>query len=63
MASAFAEIKRRGSISSGMQFDANQLNMLSKELLRESKAKVSLEAIALSNSDTADIVAVELRMK
>ncbi len=63
LASTLAEVKRRGSLSSGLQFDANSINKLGKELLRRKSGDVELEAVALRNSDTSDQVAVNLRFK
>ena len=61
LASALAEVKRRGSLSTGLQFDGNKMNQLAKALLNRPKGQVELEAIALRNSDTADPVAVVIQ--
>jgi len=61
LASALAEVKRRGSLSTGLQFDGNKMNQLAKALLNRPKEQVELEAIALRNSDTADPVAVVIQ--
>ena len=61
LASTLAEVKRRGSLSSGLQFDGSEMNRLGKALLNRSKERIELEAVALRNSDTADPVAVVLQ--
>ncbi len=61
LASTMAEVKRRGSLSSGLQIDGGKMNQLGKALLNRPKGQVELEAIALRNSDTADPVAVVLQ--
>ena len=61
LASTLAEVKRRGSLSSGLQIDGGKMNQLGKALLNRPKGQVELEAIALRNSDTADPVAVVLQ--
>ncbi len=61
LASAFAEVKRRGSLRSGLQFDANSMNILSREMLKRRTPRVQLDAIAIQSSDTADPIAVVLR--
>ena len=61
LASTLAEVKRRGSLSTGLQFDGSKMNQLAKALLNRPKGQVELEAIALRNSDTADPVAVVIQ--
>ena len=61
LASTLAEVKRRGSLSSGLQIDGGKINQLGKALLNRPKGQVELEAIALRNSDTADPVAVVIQ--
>ena len=63
LTSTLAEVKRRGSLASGLQFDANSTNSLAKNLLDRKKGDVELVAVALRSSDTADPVAVVLRIK
>lgn len=63
LASTLAEIQRRGSISKGLQFDSLALNELGKTLIDRSTGRVVLEAVALGNSETADPVAIELRLQ
>jgi len=63
LASTLAEIQRRGSISKGLQFDSLALNELGKTLIDRSTGRVALEAVARGNSETADPVAIELRLQ
>ncbi len=61
LASAFAEVQRRGSLSEGLQFDSSELNALGIALVERTDHKpVKLQVIALRNSDTADPVAVSV---
>ena len=61
LASAFAEVQRRGSLSEGLQFDANALNKLGSVLQDHPEETVTLRVISIRDSDTADpvLVAVE----
>ena len=61
LASTLAEVRRRGSLSQGLQFDANAVNTLARELTERSGGLVELEAVAAQRSETADAIAVELR--
>ena len=63
LASTLAEIQRRGSISKGLQFDAQALNALGQTLIDRSTGRVELEAVSLGNTETADPVAIELRLQ
>ena len=63
LASTLAEAQRRGSLSQGLQFDGNALNSLAKELIERGRGRVELEAAAARRSETADPVAIELRIK
>lgn len=61
LASAFAEVQRRGSLSEGLQFDSSELNALGIALVERTDHKpVKLQVIASRNSDTADPVAVSV---
>ena len=61
LASAFAEVQRRGSLTEGLQFDGNALNALGLELVeRVDSRPLELQVIAARSSDTADPVAVRL---
>ena len=61
LASTLSEVRRRGSLTQGLQFDANAVNTLARELTNRSGGRVELEAVALLRSETADPVAIELR--
>jgi len=61
LASTLAEVRRRGSLSQGLQFNANGVNSLARELTERSGGRVELEAVAVRRSETADPIAIELR--
>jgi len=62
LASAFAEVQRRGSLSKGLQFDGAALNQLGLTLLeRPDSTVVRLTVVALQTADTADPVLVGIR--
>ena len=61
LASTLSEVRRRGSLSQGLQFDANAVNTLARELTGRSGGLVELEAVAVQRSETADAIAIELR--
>ena len=61
LASTLSEVRRRGSLSQGLQFDANAINALARELTNRNGGRVELEAVALRRSETADPIAIELR--
>ncbi len=63
LASTSAEVKRRGSLSTGLQFNANSINNLAQELLKIKTGTVDIEAISLRNSFTADPVAVSMQIR
>ncbi len=63
LASTLAEVKRRGSVASGLQFDANAINKLRNLLIKRRAGSVDLESVALRSSDTADPVVVAIRIK
>ena len=61
LASAFAEVQRRGSLSEGLQFDGSALNELGLALVdRTDNEPLDLQVIAVRSSDTADPVAVRV---
>ena len=62
LASAFAEVKRRGSLTEGLQFDANALSRLGRGLSEEADGPVTLQVLAAQNSESADPVVVTLRI-
>ena len=63
MASTLAEVRRRGSLSSELQINANQINNLGKNLVSKKKGDFQIIARALDNSQTADQVSVSLELQ
>ena len=64
LASSFAEVQRRGSLSEGMQFDGNALTQLARDLVeRTSDDPVGLRVVSVRSSDTADPVLVKIEMQ
>ena len=61
--STSAEIKRRGSLSTVLQFNTNSIKSLAEDLLQSDQGTVELEAVSLRSSDTADPVSIDLRIK
>ncbi len=62
LASTLAEVKRRGSLSTGLEFNANKINSLGNSLISRNPSKVELEAVSLRNSDIADSVAIDIKI-
>jgi len=63
LAAAYARAQRHGTLVDGLQFDAARFNQLTQSLAeRPSGQVVQLEAVALSDADTPDPIAVELRL-
>ena len=62
LASAFAEMQRRGSLTEGLQFDANALGQLAQALGDDPQVRVTLQVIAARTSDSADPVFVSIRV-
>ena len=62
LASTLAEVQRRGSLSKGLQFDGNAINALGQELIDRNGGLAALEAVALRRSETADPIAIQLRL-
>tara|TARA_Y100001968_G_scaffold333752_1_gene399045 strand:- start:13091 stop:14032 length:942 start_codon:yes stop_codon:yes gene_type:complete len=58
LASTFAEVQRRGSISTGIKFNPSSVNRLLKYLKSEKINKADISAISLSKSDVADEVSI-----
>ena len=64
LASAFNRVKQQGSLTNGLQFDPTALNQLGSSLSgRPPGQAVQLEVIARQNSDLAEPVAVEFRIR
>ena len=63
MASTLAEVRRRGSLSSELQINANQINNLGKNLASKKKGDFQIIARALDYSQSADKVSVSLELQ
>ena len=63
LASTLAEVKRRGSLSSQLQLDANEINRIGVKLKRGIYKKVEIHAISRNTSDTADKISITLKIK
>ena len=63
MASTLAEVRRRGSLSSELKINANQINNLGKYLVNIQKGDFQIIARALEDSQSAEKVSVSLELK
>ena len=63
LSSTLAEVKRRGSLSSELQVNANQINNLGKTLVSQKKGDIQIIAKSINNSQSADKVAISLELK
>ena len=63
MASTLAEVRRRGSLSSELKINANQINNLGKYLVGKKNGDFQIIARALDNSQSADKVSISLELK
>ncbi|WP_413683068.1 DUF3084 domain-containing protein [Prochlorococcus sp. MIT 1011] len=63
IASTLAEVRRRGSLSSELQVNANQINNLGKYLVNQKKGDFQIIARAVDNNQSADKVSVSLELK
>ncbi len=63
MASTLAEVRRRGSLSSELKINANQINNLGKYLVSKKKGDFQIIARALDNNQSADKVSVSLELQ
>tara|TARA_B100002051_G_scaffold274028_1_gene314149 strand:+ start:1204 stop:2334 length:1131 start_codon:yes stop_codon:yes gene_type:complete len=63
LASAFAEVKRRGSLTEGLQFDGNALSQLGQALTERQVGSIDLEVVAVRKSDSAEPVLVAVRIQ
>ena len=64
LAAAYNKVKQQGSLSNGLQFDPAALNQLGAQLSgRATGDAVQLEVVARQNSDLAEPVAVEIRIR
>ena len=62
MASTLAEVRSRGSLSSELEINANQINNLGKYLVSKKNGDFQIIARALDNSYSADKVSVSLEI-
>ena len=58
LASAYAEVQRRGSLTEGLQFDGSALSQLAQTLMEGPNQSMVLKVIAAGISDSADPVVV-----
>ena len=63
MASTLAEVRRRGSLSSELKINANQINNLGKYLISKKNGDFQIIARALEDSQSAEKVSVSLELK
>ena len=63
LSSTLAEVKRRGSLSSELQVNANQINNLGKILVSQKKGDIQIIAKSINNSQSADKVSISLELK
>ncbi len=63
MASTLAEVRRRGSLSSELKINANQINNLGKYLVSIKNGEFQIIARALEDSQSAEKVSVSLELK
>ena len=63
MASTLAEVRRRGSLSSELQINANQINNLGKYLVSKKKGEFQIITRAVDTHQSADKVSVSLELK
>tara|TARA_Y100001968_G_scaffold332820_1_gene392500 strand:- start:1240 stop:2136 length:897 start_codon:yes stop_codon:yes gene_type:complete len=62
-ASTLAEVKRRGSITSGIQFNSNQITSLSKRLVKQNNGEVKLQSFSRITSNTADPIVISIQIE
>ena len=63
MASTLAEVRRRGSLSSELKINPNQINNLGKYLVSKKKGDFQIIARALDDNQSAEKVSVSLELK
>tara|TARA_Y100001968_G_scaffold324054_1_gene362697 strand:- start:716 stop:1720 length:1005 start_codon:yes stop_codon:yes gene_type:complete len=62
LASTLAEVKRRGSLTEGLQFNADSINKLGLLLKNRDQDIIQIESVSLRNSYTSDPVSILLRI-
>ena len=60
LASAYAEVQRRGSLTEGLQFDGSAVSQLAQSLMEEPSQSAILKVIASGVSESADPVVVKI---
>ena len=63
MASTLAEVRQRGSLSSELKINANQINNLGKYLVSKKKGDFQIIARALDDSQSAEKVSISFELK
>ncbi len=63
MASTLAEVRSRGSLSSELKINANQINNLGKYLVSKKKGDFQIIARAIDNSESAEKVSISLELQ
>jgi uncharacterized protein (DUF3084 family) len=63
MASTLAEVRQRGSLSSELKINANQINNLGKYLVNKKKGDFQIIARALDDSQSAEKVSISLELQ
>ncbi len=63
MASTLAEVRQRGSLSSELKINANQINNLGKYLISKKKGDFQIIARALDDSQSAEKVSISLELQ
>jgi len=63
LSSTLAEVKRRGSLSSELKINANQINNLGNNLVSRKNVEIRIIAKALDNSQSADKVSISLELQ
>jgi len=63
LSSTLAEVKRRGSLSSELKINANQITSLGKNLAAKKTGDYQIIAKAINNSQSADKVAISLELE
>ena len=61
LASAYAEVQRRGSLTEGLQFDGSALSPLAQTLMEGPRQSVGLDVISAGVSNSADPVVVTIQ--
>ena len=63
LSSTLAEVKKRGSLSSELKVNANQINNLGKNLINRKKGDIQIISKALENSQSADKVPISIELQ